>query len=330
MQRQFIADLQPRDNVDEIYRVVDKQLRSNRQGNDYILLQLMDRTGQISGLRWNAGQSHYELFQKGDFLRVVGSTQLHNGVLQIIVHDFAPVPSDQVDAAHFERTSSQESEKLIQELKEILLQLQNPHLFQLAQAYLNDEAFLSRLCRAPAGIKTHHAYNGGLLKHVVDVMRLADSVAGLYPQVDRELLLMGTFLHDLGKIDELSFDGEMSYTDPGQLLGHLVQGAIELDHRIEHISRKIGVKFPEQLKWRLQHLILSHHGQLEHGSPKVPMTVEAMVLSIIDDLDAKVNQMTEVIEADRNSDSDWTGFLPNLGRKLYKPSLLARASNSGE
>lgn len=321
MQRQFIADLQPRDTVDEIYRVADKQVRSNRQGNDYILLQLMDRSGQISGLRWNAGQSIYETFQKGDFLRVVGTTQLHNGSLQIIVHDFALVPPDQVDHSSFERTSPLESEQLIEAVKVILLQLKNPHLAQLARSFLDDEHFINRLSRAPAGIKTHHAYDGGLLKHILDVMRLADSVSSLYPQVDRELLLMGAFLHDIGKLEELSFEGELSYSDPGQLIGHLVQGAIELDYRIESISKKVGVKFPDELKWRLQHMIISHHGQLEHGSPKVPMTLEALILASIDELDAKINQTTELITADRNTDSNWTGFQPNLGRKLYKRSL---------
>jgi 3'-5' exoribonuclease len=322
MQRQFVVDLQARDNVDEIYRVADKQLRANRQGNDYILLQLMDRTGQISGLKWNAGQSIYETFQKGDFLRVMGTTQLHNSSLQIIVHDFAVVPSNQVDHSHFERTSQVESSQLLDSIKEMLLQIKNPHLFRLAQSYCDDQAFINRLSRAPAGIKTHHAYDGGLLIHILDVMRLAEVVSNLYPQVDRELLLMGAFLHDLGKIEELSFDGELSYSDSGQLIGHLVQGAIELERRIEGISSATGVDFPEQLKWRLQHLIISHHGQLEHGSPKVPMTLEAMILASIDDLDAKVNQFTELIAADRNSDSDWTGFQPNLGRKLYKNSIV--------
>lgn len=321
MQRQYIADLQARDTVDEIYRVADKQIRSNRQGNDYILLQLMDRSGQISGLRWNAGQSIYETFQKGDFLRVVGTTQLHNGNLQIIVQDFAAVPAGQVDQASFERTSRVESAKLIEAIQEILLKLENPHLVHLAQSYLSDEEFMNRLSRAPAGIKTHHAYDGGLLNHILDVMKLADSVSQLYPQVDRELLLMGAFLHDLGKIDELSFNGELSYTDPGQLLGHLVQGAIELDHRIELISKQTGAEFPDQLKWRLQHLIISHHGHLEHGSPKVPMTIEAIILAAIDDLDAKINQATDLINADRNTDSNWTGYQPNLSRKLYKKSL---------
>lgn len=320
MHRQFISELQARDSVDEIYRVADKQIRSNRQGNDYLLLQLTDRSGQVSALRWNSGQSVYETFQKGDFLRVLGTAQLHNGAIQVIVQDFEPVPADKVHFPDFERTTSAELDELVAELHTLLSGFTNPHLSQLAASYLNDDLFIARFRRAPAGIKTHHAYEGGLLRHVLQVLRIAQSIVPLYPQVDRELLLMGVFLHDLGKLDELQFDGEMTYSDPGQLLGHIVQGVVELDHRIENISKETGLSFPNELKWRLQHMIVSHHGQLEHGSPKVPMTLEAIMLAYLDDLDAKINQATELIDSDRNSDSNWTNFHPTLVKKLYKPS----------
>ena len=320
MQRQFIADLQARDAVDEIYRVADKQVRSNRQGNDYLLLQLMDRTGQISGLRWNAGQSLYETFQKGDFLRVLGNTQLHNGMLQIIVQDFESVPPTKVNHEDFAKTDPQEVQQWLAELKQKLGSVTNPSLKAIVTSYLADEQLLSRLGRAPAGIKTHHAYEGGLLRHIIDLMRIAEAISPQYPQLDSEMLLVGVFLHDLGKLEELSFDGDLSYTDPGQLLGHLVQGAAELELRADQIARESGQEVPREVIWRLQHMIVSHHGQLDHGSPKVPMTIEAIVLAHIDDLDAKVNAATELIASDRNTDSDWTAFHPNMGRKFYKPS----------
>lgn len=320
MHRQFIAELQARDSVDEIYRVVEKQVRSNRQGNDYLLLQFMDRSGQISGLRWNAGQSIYETFQKGDYLRVVGTTQLHNGMMQIIVQDFETVPAAKVNIEDFAKTTPHEAEELANELKAVLGTVTNPHLKRLIQSYLSDDRLMEKLRRAPAGIKTHHAYEGGLLRHVLDLLRIADSIAPHYPQLDREMLLVGVFLHDLGKLEELSFDGELSYSDPGQLLGHLVQGIVELDRRATKIEKETGQPMPEAMLWRLQHMIASHHGQLDHGSPKVPMTIEAIVLAYIDDLDAKVNQASELIEMDRNTDSDWTAFHPAMGRKLYKPS----------
>lgn len=320
MERQFISKLQAHDQVDEVYRVADKQVRANRQGASYLLLQLMDRTGQISGLRWNSGQNHYESFQKGDYLRILGGAQLHNGILQIIVQDFELVPHNKIDPAHFSATDPAEFERLLSELKQRLTGLTCPHLQRLMNSYLGDSEVLSQLRLAPAGIKTHHAYEGGLLTHVVDLLRLADGVAPCYPQLDREMLLVGVFLHDLGKLSELKFEGEMSYTDPGQLIGHLVQGVVELDHRARQIATDTGEKIPDEILWRLQHMIVSHHGCLEHGSPKVPMTLEAIVLHFLDEMDAKVNTATELIESDRNTDSLWTTFHPNLGRKLYKPS----------
>ncbi len=323
MQRQFISGLQARDQVDEIYRVVDKQVRANRQGADYLLLQLMDRTGQISGLRWNAGQSLYETFSKGDFLRVVGGTQLHNGMLQLIVQDFQVVPVGKVNLEDFATSNPGQIDQWFQELQERLTTLGNPDLVRLMVDYFSDETIIDKLRRAPAGVKTHHAYEGGLLRHVLDLVRIADAVAPNYPQLDRDLLLTGVFLHDLGKLDELSFDGELTYSDAGQLLGHLVQGAVELELRARRIATTTDQPIPPQLILRLQHMIVSHHGQLDHGSPKVPMTIEAIVLHYLDDMDAKVNAATELIESDRNSDSVWTAFHPTLGRKLYKPSVVA-------
>ena len=320
MERQFVNQLQPRDAIDEIYRVADKQLRANRQGNDYILLQLNDRSGQISGLRWNATQAQYESFQRGDFLRVIGTAQLHNGNMQIIVQDFENIPTDAVNAEDFSVNDPREVERYWEELTARLASFANPHLRRLAEAYLSDDELTSKLRRAPAGIKTHHAYEGGLLRHLVDLMQLAMAVAPAYPQLDAEVLLMGVFLHDLGKLDELSFDGELTYSDPGQLIGHLVQGVVELARRADQLAKTESGPLPPELLWRLGHMIVSHHGYLEHGSPKVPMTLEAIVLHYLDDLDAKVNAATDVIRADRNSDSSWTGFQAILGRKLYKPS----------
>ncbi|HBE67251.1 MAG TPA: CMP-binding protein [Planctomycetaceae bacterium] len=322
MQRQYISDLQPRETVDEIYRVADKQVRSNRQGNEYLLLQLMDRSGQISGLRWNVGQEIYETFQRGDYLRIAGATQLHNGMMQIIVQDFSLVTSDQVDASHFSKRDEAQIDALQSQLAEKLRSVKCAHLQRLVEDYLSDARLMEALSRAPAGIKTHHAYEGGLLRHVVDLLAMADAIAPSYPQLDRDLLIVGVFLHDLGKIEELSFDADLSYTDAGQLLGHLVQGAIEVQNRATKLAEQ-GQAIPDETVLRLQHMVVSHHRELEHGSPKVPMTLEAIVLAYLDDMDAKMNAAMELIASDRNTDSDWTNYNPTLGRKLYKPSAKA-------
>lgn len=319
MARQFINQLQARAQVREVYRVSDKQLRTNRQGNLYLLLQLADKTGNLSAMRWNANQELYESLQRGDYLWVEGTTQLFNGNIQLIVTDFRVAAANQVDPTDFEAVDIQQIEHLKGELSNRLTSLQNPDLRRLADLFLSDEDLIAQFMAAPAGVKTHHAYPGGLLQHVVDLMNLADAVAPCYPQVDRELLIMGVFLHDIGKVEELAFDNEMVYSDPGQMIGHLVQGVQILDRKTQQLATQ-GTPLPSELVWRLQHMIVSHHGCLEHGSPKVPMTLEALVLHYIDDLDAKMNAATELIRSDKNSDSPWTNFNPTLGRKLYKPS----------
>jgi 3'-5' exoribonuclease len=242
-------------------------------------------------------------------------------MLQLIVQDFHVVPAGKVNLEDFATSNPGQIDEWFNELRQRLTTLTNPDLARLMVDYFTDEPLVKKLRSAPAGVKTHHAYEGGLLKHVLDLVRIATAVAPNYPQMDCDLLLAGVFLHDLGKLDELSFDGELTYSDSGQLLGHLVQGAIELQVRANRIAATTNQAIPEDLLLRLQHMIVSHHGFLEHGSPKVPMTIEAIVLHYLDDMDAKVNAATELIESDRNSDSVWTAFHPNLGRKLYKPSV---------
>ena len=177
---------------------------------------------------------------------------------------------------------------------------------------------MDRFARAPAAIKNHHAYVGGLLEHVVSMLRLADTVAGHYPQLNRDVLLCGVFLHDIGKIEELSFDREFSYTDEGQLLGHLVIGVSILEKKIREAERLAGRDFPAALALQLKHLIITHHGRYEFGSPKLPMTLEAVALHFLDDLDSKMHWLDHLMREDVNTDSSWTPFHAQLGRKLFK------------
>jgi 3'-5' exoribonuclease len=327
MKRQFIAQLQPREEVDEIYRIVDKQLRPNRQGNLYILIQLADRTGVIAGMRWNADQRLYESLTKGGFARVIGVTQLYNGGMQLIINDLEPAKGEHVNPDDFNAIDSQKTEAHWERLRTLLAPIDEPSLRKIADAFLADATLKEKLAAAPAGVKTHHAFPGGLLQHMVDLMNLVQSVAPAYPYVDRQLLMVGALLHDIGKIDELAFEGELSYTDPGQLVGHLVQGTHILQRLIDRVEAD-GHPVPQQLLWRLQHMIVSHHGSLEHGSPRVPMTLEAVLLHHLDDLDAKMNATSEWIKADLNSDSRWTNYNPTLGRKMFKPSLHSEQPKS--
>jgi 3'-5' exoribonuclease len=199
--------------------------------------------------------------------------------------------------------------------------MEDHHLRALVECFLMDDRFVRDFCRAPAGVRNHHAYIGGLLEHVVSLLNAADRVLPLYPELDRDLLLSGVFLHDLGKVRELSFGRSFGYSDEGQLVGHLVIGVEMLDEKIPEVEKLTGEPFPRELLLRLKHMILSHHGTYEFGSPKLPMTPEAIALHHLDNLDAKVHSFTRDIREDRNASSAWTPFNQSLQRKLFKGSV---------
>jgi 3'-5' exoribonuclease len=228
-------------------------------------------------------------------------------------------PSE-VDAADFERFDQGESDRLKTRLANLIAGLRNAYLRRLGEAFLADEVLMPKLAVAAAAVSNHHAYPGGLLKHTVDLMEICQMLAPRYPQLDGDVLMFGAFLHDLGKIEEMTGGGEATYTNRGQLLGHLVIGVQMLDGKIRQLEKSSGEDFPADLRLHLEHLIVSHHGNLEFGSPKVPMTLEAITLHHIDNLDAKITSFTSLIEADVSADANWTNYHPSIGRKLWKPS----------
>ena len=318
MSRRFISQLAEHESVDEIFLVADKQLRTNRNGNLYLQLRLVDKSGAVAAMLWNANQRLFGSFETGEYLRVHGTTQFYNGNLQLILNRIAVAPRDQVDEADFSTLDHNRIEQLQKRLSEILRNLENHHLRSLAETFLSDEHFMSRFMVAPAGISNHHAYPGGLLHHVVDLLELVSVVAPRYPDIDAELLLMGAFLHDIGKVDELTYDRELAYSDAGQLMGHLVMGVEILTVKIAEAEALVGDAFPEQLSLALKHMIISHHGQYEFGSPKLPMTLEAMALHHLDNLDAKLHSVLEILRSEAGGASSWTAFQPALGRKIYR------------
>lgn len=322
MPKQFLRDLQPQSPVDSVFRVADRQTRANRQGNSYLLLQLQDRTGTISAMRWNADERLADRFPKGSFLRVQGIAQLHNGNLQIIVNQMQRVEPEEVQLEDFDALDKVVNEEHWHVLLGYIGTIKDHTVRVICESIVKDSVLSERLKIAPAGIKAHHAYPGGLLEHIVSLMRLGEACASLYPELDRDLLIAAALVHDLGKTEELAFENELTYSDPGQLLGHLVQGVVLLE-RIAVDLRKDGVELDGNKLLRLEHIVVSHHGSLEHGSPKVPMTMEALAFHYLDEMDAKLNAAKEQIVQDRSGDA-WTPFHPLLGRKLYKPSLQKR------
>lgn len=319
MPKQFIRDLQPQSPVDTVFRIADRQTRANRQGGSYLLLQLQDRTGTISAMRWNADERLADRFPKGSFLRVQGIAQLHNGNLQIIVNQMQRIEPEEVQIEDFDALDRAVNEERWQTLVDCIETIQDGTVRGVCQYIVRDSVLSERLKTAPAGIKAHHAYPGGLLEHIVSLIRLGEACASLYPELERDLLIAAALVHDLGKTEELSFENELTYSDPGQLLGHLVQGVVIIE-KIAGELRKGGLELDSGKLLRLEHIVVSHHGSLEHGSPKVPMTLEALAFHYLDEMDAKLNAAKEQILQDRSSDT-WTPFHPLLGRKLYKPSL---------
>jgi 3'-5' exoribonuclease len=320
MTRRYVNQLINGDAVDESFLVADKQLRANRQGNLYLHLELRDKTGSVGARLWNANEGLARMFEPGDFLHVRGKTQIFQGALQIILSHVEVVDPARLEPEDFLPQSSQNVARLTARLRELLLGIVNPHLRALVECFLIDEEFVRKFTTAPAGIKHHHAYHGGLLEHVVNLLSVADRIVEFYPELDRDLLMTGIFLHDIGKIDELSYDRAFGYTDEGQLVGHLVMGVEMLRDKVQRTADLTGEPFPDELLLRLKHMIVSHHGTHEFGSAKVPMTLEAIALHYLDSLDAKVHAFSREIRDDPSRESSWTPFHPNLGRRLFKGS----------
>ncbi|NUQ64167.1 MAG: HD domain-containing protein [Pirellulales bacterium] len=318
MPRRFVSQLTEQETVDQIFRASDKQLRPNRNGDLYLQVDLSDRTGTIGARMWNATESIYSSFDNGDYVQVVGKTQLFQGAMQLIASRLTRLAPSEVNEDDFTPVATVAVDKLLARLKELLRGMANPHLKTLAECFLIDGALMAKLARAPAGVKHHHAYFGGLLEHIVNLMEVVNRVAPCYPQVDRDLLLMGAFLHDLSKVDELSYDRELAYSDEGQLIGHLVMAVSLLEAKIREAEKLSGDPVPEETVLRLKHMIVSHHGEYEFGSPKLPMTLEAVALYCLDNLDAKIFAFDQQLRDDPNIGSSWTHFHPTLNRKLFK------------
>ena len=321
MTRRFVQQLGDGDSLDEVFLLTDKQLRANRNGNLYLQVELRDRTGSISARLWNAGEHIFRSLENGDFAHARGKVQLFQGSLQVILSHIERAESEKIDLADFLPHTEADVSKLLDKLRGILLRLGNPHLRGLAECFLIDDEFMRAFTQVPAGVRNHHAYIGGLLEHVVTVLDGAERLLPLYPALDRDTVLMGVFLHDIGKVRELSYKRTFAYTDEGQLVGHLVIGVEMLTEKTAKVPDLTGEPFPTELLLRLKHMILSHHGSYEFGSPKLPMTPEAIFLASLDNLDAKVHSFSRDIQEDRNQTSAWTPFNQALQRRLYKGAV---------
>lgn len=321
--RLWIKDITDEGAVRGSYLVKQKTVGTTRKGDLFISLTLADRTGEVDGKIWKDAEQMSSRFQKGDVCEVVGNAGSYRGRIQITVSGIKAL-KEETDPSIFLESAQVDPSEMMKSLRGILREVKNGHLRRLIERFLGDQRFVSLFKSAPAAKSFHHNYLGGLLEHTLSVCQMSKLVAEHYPQLDRDLLLTATFLHDIGKIKELRLHPHMDYTDEGRLVGHLVLGTAMLDEKLGEIKG-----FPQEMAIRLKHLILSHHGQYEFGSPKVPKFLEAIALNLIDDLDAKINGLNRFMERDRQEGA-WTEFNRLLERYFLKGEILPVEEESDE
>lgn len=318
MPRKFLSEYQDGDTVEEVFLLAEKALRANRNAQLFLLATLRDKSGSIAGLQWNVTEEGLAHIKSGDYVRVRGKIQLFQGGLQMIIAQIALADDTELDPADFLPKANQDAARHLERMRELLIDITNPYLAALVTAYWDDAEFVERFLATPAGVRAHHAYHGGLVEHVLNILEMGARIVDLFPALDKDLLLTGIFLHDLGKTREMVFDNSFIYSDEGQLLGHLLIGCEMLSDKVRVAEQALGQEFPSELVWQLKHMILSHHGTIEYGAAKLPMTPEAIALHHLDALDAKVHEFRKAIDEDLNGESRWTPFSPRLQRKIYK------------
>jgi 3'-5' exoribonuclease len=315
MKSPFVRELKPNEIATAVFLVHTKEVRQKRTGEPYLSMMLADRTGELDAKMWDNVAEVMDSFDRDDFVKVKGLFQLYNNRPQFTVHKLRPVEDNEIDFADFFPASARDPEEMWAELRGIVAAVKNNHLRRLLDAFLDDPEIAVRYKAAPAAKTIHHAFRGGLLEHVLSLCGLAKLTAGHYPTVDLDLLIAGVVLHDIGKIYELSFERGFSYTAEGQLLGHIPIA-------IRMISDKLRPfpDFPVPLRNLVEHLVLSHHGKLEFGSPKVPVFPEALLLHYLDDMDSKMEAMRALIEKDPQSEGLFTGYSSSLERVALRKS----------
>jgi 3'-5' exoribonuclease len=313
MKEFYICDCTRHENkiVTSTFVVVAKQIKPKKTGDPYLALTLGDRSGQLEAKMWDNVEEVLNAFEQDDFLKVKGLINKYKNRFQLTIHKLRKLGEGEIEFSDYLPKTAKNIDELWQTLTDFVASFQNSHLRMLVQAFMADPEIAAAYRNAPAAKTLHHAYIGGLLDHVVSLSRSCDLVCRNYPQANRDLLLTGAFLHDIGKIHELTYNRSFSYTTRGQLLGHMI---IEL----EMLQAKLALfpDFPAELKTLLEHLIISHHGEYEFGSPKLPMFPEALLLHYMDDLDSKMEAMRSHFEREADLESPWSSYNASLGRPL--------------
>lgn len=307
--------------VEGVYSIVNPQIGTTRAGKAYLKCILRDATGEIVARQWTFDESALEGLSQSGFVWAAGHTQVYNGQIQLIVEQVRPVQVDEEDLTTLLPTTSGDIDLMYAAVGRILGSLEHPAMRALAETYLADEQLMADFKRCPAAVSVHHACIGGLLEHTLQLLKLAESILPLYPALNRDLVLMGLFLHDLGKTAELTWVRGFDYTTDGNLIGHVVRGAIWLQIKAA-IAAKSGHRLPPDALRVLQHIILSHHGEIAHGAVRVPSTPEAILVAMLDNLDAKTAIALAHARSDTAGDGEFTDKIWSLETRLYRRDPL--------
>jgi 3'-5' exoribonuclease len=333
MKEFFLSDCCHHENkvITSSFVVISKQVKPKKTGEPYLALTLGDRTGQIEAKMWDNVETAIDAFEQEDFIKAKGLLNKYKNRFQLTIHKLRKLLDSEVDFADYLPKTSKDIGELWQVLAGYVASFQDGYLKALVEAFMSDPDIAEAYRNAPAAKSLHHAYIGGLLDHVVSLFRSCDLICRNYPQINRDLLLTGAFLHDIGKIHELTYNRSFSYTTRGQLLGHMVIELEMLQAKLVQVP-----DFPEELKTLVEHLIISHHGEYEFGSPKLPMFPEALMLHYLDDLDSKMEAMRAHFDREAGLDGPWTGYNASLGRPLLnstkfleKKQTVVAATTSG-
>ena len=311
MKKQFANAIKAGDFVDDVFVLSEKTLLQKRDGNNFLNVSLSDKSGNIQGVLWDNVDQITSRASVGDFVYIKGSVSEYRGASQLVIRDMSKCPVESIDPSDFLPATSRDTDKMFERMLQIADSVKTEHLEKLLEEFWKDEEFVCKFKTAPAAKKMHHAYIGGLLEHSLSMALLTDKIAGHYSGIDRDLLLVGIILHDIGKIQEFDYATRIDYSDEGRLLGHIVIGIRMIDEKLVKIEN-----FPKEQAVLLKHLIASHHGTREFGSPEPPKTIEAVLLNYIDEIDSKIKGIKDFIAAE-DSNETWTSYHKLLGRYFY-------------
>ena len=313
MKTPYVSELEPNQLITAVFLVQSKEIRQKKTGEPYLSLILADKSGDVDAKMWDNVTECMDTFERDSFLKVKGMVQLFQNRPQLTIHRLRPVDEAEIDIADFLPASKRDRDEMFAELKAWIAQMTNPHLKALVENIFSDQAIALAYRTAPAAKSVHHGWIGGLLEHVLSLCKIAKFTASHYPDVDFDLLLTGVLLHDIGKIYELTYARALGYSTEGQLIGHITIGV----RMMEDAARAIP-GFPPLLRDLVTHMILSHHGALEYGSPKLPSFLEAQLLHLIDNMDSKMEAMRAHADKDRHTTGVFTGWNAALARTVLK------------